>query len=178
MSCQPLDTLLGALVVPARLLVLNVGTDLVRRHKLLVLVDHRSTERTLEDHDWRKHESRADLDEADLSLDALDLLGLLRRGLGGLICLFSWLYFRRDRLADLVVADPDFAVGEGKAHNVVNERLNLTGALGYAENVKEHLLEETKMWLFVEFGVERKNRPGAFQAVPGEVELFHSVYCI
>lgn len=175
MSREPLNALLGPLVIPARLLLAHLRADLVRAHKLLILVDHRSAERALEDHNRREHEARADLDEAELRLHAPDLLRLLGRRLVGVVASTE---LRRDRLVDLVVPDPDLAVGEREAHDVVDEGLGLARALGHAEDVQEHLLEEAEVRLLVELGVEGEDGAGALEAVACEVELFHCVHCV
>lgn len=78
-------------------------------------------------------------------------------------------------LGDLVAADPDFAVGEGEAHDVVGEGLDFAAAGRHAEGVCEELFHDAGVGLLVEAGVEAEDRPRAFEAVAGEVELFGGV---
>ena len=119
----------------------------------------------------RDDEPRTDLDKADIELLIRTLITTtftlrLRYILLVFIPVFA-IFLRRRRfgLADLVIADPDAAVGDGEAHDVVDEGLGAARALGHAEHVQEHLLDEPQVRLPLEGRVERQHRPRPLQAV-------------
>lgn len=115
---QPLDVLLGAGVVFAGRLLAHVGSDLVGRDELLVLVQDRAAEAALLDDDGGQDEPGPDLDEANVRLLAAALAGLAAADL-----LVALLALGRLDLVDLVVAHPDLAVGKGETHDAVDEGL-------------------------------------------------------
>lgn len=120
----------------------------------------------------RNDEPRTDLDKADIELLIRTLITTttftlrLRYILHVFIPVLA-IFLRRRRfgLADLVIADPDAAVGDGEAHDVVDEGLGAARALGHAEHVQEHLLDEPQVRLPLEGRVERQHRPRPLQAV-------------
>lgn len=61
-------------------------------------------------------------------------------------------------------------------HHVVDEGFRLPGALGDAEDLREHLLAELQVGCRLEGGVEREEGPRALEAVAGEVKFLHSVH--
>ena len=131
----------------------------------------------------RDDEPRTDLDKADIELLIRTLITTtftlrLRYILHVFIPVLA-IFLRRRRfgLADLVITDPDAAVGDGEAHDVVDEGFGAARALGHAEHVKEHLLDEPQVRLSLEGRVEREHRPRPLQAVTREVELRHRVHC-
>ncbi|KAI6776984.1 hypothetical protein HG530_000929 [Fusarium avenaceum] len=133
-----LHLLLGAGVVLRSLRPSKIGSDLVWRHKFLVLVDDGSAERSLLDHNRCKDESGTNLDQVDVGIR------LSGSGLGlGLLLVFLALLFCRFDLVDLIVADPDLAINEAETHNVVYERLRLSGTLRNAKSVEEKLLDDS-----------------------------------
>lgn len=50
--------------------------------------------------------------------------------------------FRNGSFVDLEASDPDFAVGNCEAHNVVDKRFGFAGALWNAEDMCEEFLNE------------------------------------
>lgn len=50
--------------------------------------------------------------------------------------------FRDGGFADLVASDPNFAVGDGEAHDVVDKGLCFAGTLGDTEDVCEKFSDE------------------------------------
>lgn len=80
-------------------------------------------------------------------------------------------------LADLEAADPDFAVGDGEAHDVVDEGFGSAGAFRDAEDVRQELFDKDEVRGGVEGGVEGEDRARAAQAVAGEVEFGGRVDC-
>ena len=77
---------------------------------------------------------------------------------------------------DLVVADPDLAVGEGEAHYVVDEWFCFSSTFGDTEDMEEQFFEEAEVRCAIEIRVEGENGAGAFEAIPCEVEFLHCVY--
>lgn len=77
----------------------------------------------------------------------------------------------------MVITDPDFAIGDGEAHYVIDEGFHFTSAFGYAEDVEEEFFEDAEMGRGIESCVEGEYGPRAFEAVSCEVEFFHCVYC-
>lgn len=153
----------------------QVGADLVGRDKLLVLVDDGSTERALLYDDRGKDESRSNLDEADFEVAASGgrLLALLLGILVGLSVKEGTL-----RFANLVVANPDFAIDNAEAHYVVDEGLGLSGTLGDAKCVEKQFFDDFEVGLGVESGIKGQKRSRALQTVAGEVQLLHGVHCM
>lgn len=72
--------------------------------------------------------------------------------------------------------DPDLAVGEGEAHDVIDEGFCFSGAFRYAEDVSEDFFDEEEMWGGGEGGVEGEDGSGAFETIAGEVKFGHGVY--
>lgn len=60
---------------------------------------------------------------------------------------------------------------------MVDEGFGLAGAFGDAEGVGEEFFDEEEVRGGGEGGVEGEDGAGAAQAVAGEVELGHGVYC-
>lgn len=60
---------------------------------------------------------------------------------------------------------------------MVDEGLGLAGASGDAEGVGEEFFDEEEVRGGGEGGVEGEDGAGAAQAIAGEVELGHGVYC-
>jgi hypothetical protein len=160
-------------VLAGRLLA-QVGSDLVRRHKLLVLVQDGTAKAALLDDDGGQDESGTDLDEANVRFLALASLG---RSSGFLLfILLARLRLGRLHLVDLVVADPDLAVDKGKAHDAVDEGLGFPCALRDAKRVQEQLLDHPEVGLLLESIVEAEDGPRALEAVAGKVQLIHCVH--
>ena len=165
---------LCARVEPASLCFEQVRTDLVGRHKLLVLVDDGTSETRLLDDDRCEHETRADLDQADIELGALSLL-LGHQLVDIHIVAIDWLLLACLGLIDLVNANPDLAVRDRESHHVVYKWLGLARVLGNAEDLGEKLLDDAEMGLLVERCIKRKDWPRSLEAVTNKVKLLHCV---
>ena len=87
-----------------------------------------------------------------------------------------FLGFADGGLGYLETSNPDLAVGDGEAHDVVDEGFGFSGAFGDAEDVGEDFFDEEEVWGGGESGVEGKDRAGAFQAIAREVEFGHCMY--
>ncbi len=61
---------------------------------------------------------------------------------------------------------------------MVDEGFGLAGAFGDAEGVGEEFFDEEEVRGGGEGGVEGEDGAGAAEAVAGEVELGHGVYCV
>ena len=62
------------------------------------------------------------------------------------------------RLIDLEAPDPDLAVREREAHDVVNERFGFPCAFGDAEDMGEELFDDEEVGLGGKGGIEGENR--------------------
>lgn len=178
---RPLRIPLAPPRIPPRLGQPQFRPDLVRRHVLLVLVDDRPAERRFLHHDRRQDEPRPDLHKTDLRLASLFVPRYYDRSrltvVTFVIPLAARFGFGGGGLADLEAADPDFAVSDGEAHDVVDEGLGSAGAFRDAEDVPQELLDEREVRGGVEGGVEGEDGAGAAQAVAGEVEFGCCVDC-
>lgn len=172
LSRHPAHHLLGSRVVSRGLGPAQVRSNLVGRDELLVFVNNWTAKRSLLDDNGREDKPGANLDEVNLEVAqrlALGLATLLRR----LVVLVEHGAFG---FANLIVANPDLAVGDGESHDVIDERLGLSGALGNAKRMREHLLDNLEVGLCVERGIERKDWARALEAVASEVQLLHRVH--
>ena len=76
---------------------------------------------------------------------------------------------------NLIASDPDFVVRERETHDVIDERFDLPRCRRDAELLRQELFDHAGVGGFLKAGVEGQDGAGAFQAVAGEVELFHRV---
>ncbi len=168
---------LRAPIKPTGLRPAQVRANLVRRNKLLILIDNRAAKTRFLDNDRREYESGADFHKTDVKLASIRLgdlgcwfvvLGVGVSGRGSF--LFPWFAF-----VDLEDADPDFTVGDGEAHDVVDEGLDFSACLGHAEDLSEELFDHAEVGLLFKGCVEGENGSGTLEAVADEVELFHGV---
>ncbi len=76
---------------------------------------------------------------------------------------------------NLIVAKPNAVVAQCKVEYVVDEGLAFRVVTRRAHCLREQLLEQLQIRLLVEVVGERYDRSGAFEAVAGHFQLFHSV---
>lgn len=86
--------------------------------------------------------------------------------------------FRGLGLGDLVAPDPDPIVRDRETHDVVDEGFDLAARGRDAEDVREEFLDHAGVGVLLKRRVEAQYRPGALEAVAGEVQLFHRVHVL
>lgn len=168
---QSLCTLLRPSVVLGGPRYAHVRPDLVGRNEFLVLVDDGSAEARLLDDDGRHDEPWSNLDQLNLGL--LGPTCRLCDRFAIRLCPFQC----RFGLGNLVASNPDAAVRDSEAHDVVDKGFGLARALGHGESVCEELFDHLQMRLRIESSVEREDGSRASEAVATEMKLLHCVYC-